>query len=78
VSRPYCFMAVSNVHPGRVHCSDTISQTRQPRLVLHKDGYAELYDHTSAAGETLNVADAYESAVEELTAQLRERLSLRE
>ncbi len=44
------------------------------RLILHKDGYAELYDHKSAAGETKNVADAHPSLVKELTKQLEQRL----
>jgi len=36
------------------------------RLLLHNDGFVELYDHTSAENETKNVADYYPELVEEL------------
>jgi iduronate 2-sulfatase len=49
-------------------------RTKTHRLILHKDGHAELYDHTSPAKETKNVAGANAALVKELTAQLRERL----
>ena len=49
-------------------------RTQTHRLILHNDGYDELYDHTSAASETRNVAEAYPTIVEELTAILQKRL----
>ena len=49
-------------------------RTDTHRLVLHKDGYAELYDHTSSAGETKNVAEGNEELVERLTTMLTQRL----
>ena len=32
-------------------------RTDTHRLILHKDGYTELYDHTTEAGETVNVSE---------------------
>ena len=48
-------------------------RTDRYRLTLHKDGYAELYDHDSAQKETLNVASQNPSIVEELKSLLKER-----
>ena len=50
-------------------------RTATHRLILHKDGYAELYDHNSEAGETKNIADANPDKVEELTALIESRLA---
>jgi iduronate 2-sulfatase len=44
------------------------------RLIAHSDGYVELYDHTSAAGETQNVADDQPARVQKLMQMLDERL----
>ena len=44
------------------------------RLILHNDGFAELYDHTSAEDETHNVAEAYPEIVSVLTKELQRRL----
>lgn len=49
-------------------------RTETHRLILHDDGYAELYDHTSAAGETKNVADVNAELVKQLAAALTDRL----
>lgn len=49
-------------------------RTETHRLILHDDGFAELYDHTSAEKETVNVAAANAPLVAELTQDLRERL----
>ena len=46
------------------------------RLVLHKDGYTELYDHTSSEGETKNVSEGNAELVQQLTTRLRSRLSM--
>ena len=50
-------------------------RTRTHRLILHKNGYAELYDHTSAAKETKNIAKSHATLVKQLSAQLKSRLS---
>jgi len=49
-------------------------RTGTHRLILHRDGYAELYDHTSPAGETKNVAGTNAVLVKELTKRLQDRL----
>ena len=50
-------------------------RTDTRRLIAHKSGQLELYDHTSSAGETENLAEAQPKKVETLLKQLRERLS---
>ena len=47
------------------------------RLIVHKDGKTELYDHQSDEGETKNVAAEHPEIVNELKAQLEKRLSLK-
>lgn len=49
-------------------------RTERHRLILHKDGYTELYDHTSAEKETKNVAEAHAPLVKQLTTRIKERL----
>lgn len=49
-------------------------RTDTHRLILHKDGYAELYDHTSKEGETRNVAETNQALVAKLSKALGERL----
>jgi len=49
-------------------------RTDTHRLILHRKGHAELYDHTTAEGETKNVAADHPKLVKQLTAQLQSRL----
>ena len=49
-------------------------RTATHRLIYHSPDYAELYDHTSEAGETANIAEQHPELVAELTAILRQRL----
>ena len=49
-------------------------RTDTHRLVAHKDGYNELYDHRTAEGETRNVASEQPEVVEALRAELDLRL----
>ena len=49
-------------------------RTETHRLILHKDGYAELYDHTSAEKETKNIATSNSSLIDQLSKQLKSRL----
>jgi iduronate 2-sulfatase len=49
-------------------------RTETHRLIVHRDGYVELYDHTSPEKETRNVADECPETVRQLLAQLKERL----
>jgi iduronate 2-sulfatase len=44
------------------------------RLILHEDGYAELYDHRSPQRETVNVAADQHAQVLQLRRQLLSRL----
>jgi iduronate 2-sulfatase len=48
-------------------------RTGQHRLILHKDGYAELYDHTSPEKETVNLSDKNPDLVKTLAEKLRGR-----
>jgi iduronate 2-sulfatase len=52
-------------------------RTSKHRLILHNDGFIELYDHNSQAKETLNLADQNPKLVKELKAKLEQRLALR-
>lgn len=45
------------------------------RLISHRDGSTELYDHDSENGETVNVADQHPGTVAKLTEALAERLA---
>ncbi len=49
-------------------------RTETHRLIAHKDGFAELYDHTSAQQETRNLADDQPELVKQLLARLGSRL----
>jgi iduronate 2-sulfatase len=45
------------------------------RLVLHRDGFSELYDHRTPAGETSNIASEQPAVVQQLSEQLQQRLA---
>lgn len=49
-------------------------RTATHRLTLHKDGFVELYDHTTAEKETKNIAKEYPEIVEKLKNTLKTRL----
>lgn len=44
------------------------------RIVVHKDGFVELYDHKQAGAETKNIAEDHPDVVKKLSAQLDEML----
>ncbi len=50
-------------------------RTETHRLILHRDGFAELYDHSTPAAETKNIAQANQNLVSELSQQLKQRLA---
>ena len=50
-------------------------RTDRYRLIVHDDGYVELYDHTSAEKETTNIAVESPAVVGRLQSILEERLS---
>ncbi len=49
-------------------------RTDRYRLIVHGDGHAELYDHQSDQGETVNLANDRTDVVERLRGQLNTRL----
>jgi len=55
--------------------ANTTIRTEQYRLIAHKDGHTELYDHASADSETLNIASEHPELVARLHEQLQQRLS---
>ncbi|HRX78127.1 MAG TPA: sulfatase [Pirellulaceae bacterium] len=48
-------------------------RTEKHRLIVHGDGFVELYDHTSTEKETKNLSDEQPKVVQELLAQLNTR-----
>ncbi len=67
--------------PGRTggtaiayHNRATTIRTDDHRLIIHRDGTAELYDHRSAEGETKNIAGEKPEVVAELREQIDGRL----
>ncbi len=52
-------------------------RTPRHRLILHKDGYAELYDHDSPEKETKNIAETNQQLVAQLSEELEARLKSR-
>lgn len=65
-------------HPGHPAVSYSgkgrTVRTSQHRLILHRDGFAELYDHNSEAGETQNLATSQPEIVSDLTEIIQDRL----
>ena len=77
--RPLLEDPSSSGHPAvAYHRKASTIRTQTHRLVLHDDGYAELYDHTAGAGETRNVAASSPAIVERLSSLLQDRLGLRD
>lgn len=60
-------------HPAVSYRRARTIRTDTHRLIAHPDGYIELYDQTSPAKETRNVADDHPGLVQELTARLDQR-----
>ena len=62
-------------HPAIAYKNEVSTiRTATHRLSLHKDGFVELYDHTTADNETKNVADKHQELVEELKQALKTKL----
>jgi iduronate 2-sulfatase len=61
--------------PAISYAAGRTIRTDTHRLIVHRDGYVELYDHTTAAKETENVAESNPDLVQQLMARLMERLS---
>lgn len=65
-------------HPAASYARATTLRTDSHRLVTHKDGYMELYDHRTPEKETRNVADTQPEVAAKMLARLRERLKNRD
>lgn len=62
-------------HPAIAYTNSASTiRTKTHRLILHRNGHVELYDHGTPAGETENVAAAHPDLVAALTSQLQGRL----
>ncbi|MEM6378525.1 MAG: sulfatase, partial [Bacteroidota bacterium] len=48
----------------------TTIRTETHRMTLHKDGFVELYDHTTSEKETKNISDQYPEIVEALKTKI--------
>ena len=66
-------------HKGHVaisyHDKRTSIRTECYRLILHPDGYAELYEHSSSRGEINNIAEDHPQLVNQLKLELKTRLN---
>lgn len=66
----------STGRPAVSYCHDAETiRTATHRLVRHKDGFVELYDHTKPESETQNVANENGDIVKQLSKQLANRLA---
>ncbi len=61
-------------HPAISYRRERTLRTDTHRLIVHPDGYVELYDHTSPEQETRNVAAEHPDLVRDLLTKLSERL----
>lgn len=61
-------------HPAFSYTRARTIRTDTHRLIVHPDGYAELYDHRTPEKETRNVAADHPDLVKKLLAQLDQRL----
>ena len=53
--------------------NDLTLRSETHRLILHDDGFVELYDHTSEARETKNIGDANPDLVSQLRSEISKR-----
>ncbi len=59
-------------HPAISYKTDAATiRTATHRLTVHKDGFIELYDHTTTENETKNIANKHPELVEELKNTLK-------
>jgi iduronate 2-sulfatase len=71
--RPILESPQSPGHPAVSYGKARTIRTETHRLILHNDGFAELYDHRSPEPETENIASEHPDIVKELTAALDKR-----
>ncbi len=59
-------------HPAISYKTDAATiRTATHRLTVHKDGFIELYDHTTTENETKNIANKHPELAEELKNTLK-------
>jgi len=63
-------------HSAIAYAKAQTIRTETHRLIVHKDGRCELYDHDTAEGETRNVAAEHPEVVKALLSELNERLNV--
>ena len=62
-------------HPAFAYRSNVNTvRTDRYRLIAHKNGHLELYDHRSSEGETKNLATAQPELAKELLGKIEARL----
>ncbi|WP_417733950.1 sulfatase [Rosistilla oblonga] len=61
-------------HPAVSYAKAQTLRTDTHRLIVHRDGYVELYDHRGEDGETTNIAEKHPELVEAMLQQLRQRM----
>jgi iduronate 2-sulfatase len=64
--------------PGHPACSYAKARTIRVdthRLIAHRDSHLELYDHTTPAKETVNIAQQHPELAKQLLAELNKRLA---
>lgn len=61
-------------HPAVSYNSNKTIRTDTHRLIVHRNGDVELYDHRSPSGETENIAETHPELVQQMTDALNERL----
>lgn len=61
-------------HPAISYGRGQTIRTQTHRLILQRNGYAELYDHRSPEAETVNIADKHPDLVAQLSKTLKARL----
>lgn len=66
--------AVAPGHSAVSYARARTIRTKTHRLIAHRDGHNELYDHRTGEAETRNVADDQPEVVQTLLAELKKRL----
>ena len=67
--------AAADGHPAYGYFKNARTlRTETHRLIVHEDGYLELYDHRTSEGETKNLAEAQPELAQQLLAQIEARL----
>ena len=67
----------SNGHSAVAYYNEVSTiRTATHRMSLHKDGFTELYDHTTEEKETKNIADKHPELEEQLKKMLKDKLRL--